>query len=223
MRPPERLGPYVYRQSDTCFPLGRDTLLLAEFAALRRGGRVCDLGCGAGALPLLLLGREPTLHVTGIELDPEDARLARQNLAENGLTGEVYTADLRRVREFLPPGVFELTVSNPPYFPRHAGASGGPARMEERCTLADVCGAAAYLTKNGGRFALVHRPERLCDIVEALRAQGLEPKRLRLVRHGPEHPPFAALVESVRQGRPGLEITVQTLHPAKEGTDPVRP
>ena len=55
MRAPEQLGPYTYRQSDTCFPLGRDTLLLGEFATLRRGGRVCDLGCGAGALPLLLL------------------------------------------------------------------------------------------------------------------------------------------------------------------------
>lgn len=206
MRPPERLGPFLYRQSDTCFPLGQDTLLLSAFATLRRGWRVCDLGCGAGALPLLLLAREPGLSVTGVELDPEDAALARRNLAENGLTGTILTADLRRVRELLPAGSRELVVSNPPYFAQNTGRSGGAARMEEQCTLAELCGAAAYLTKNGGRFALVHRPERLCELIETLRTCGLEPKRMQLIQHGPDTPPSALLLEAVRQGRPGLEV-----------------
>ena len=87
MRAPERLGPYVYRQSDTCFPLGADSLRLAAFATVRRGDRVCDLGCGAGALLLLLAARESTLELSGVEISPEDGALARQNLAENGLTG----------------------------------------------------------------------------------------------------------------------------------------
>lgn len=215
MRAPEQLGPYTYQQSDTCFPLGRDTLLLGEFATLRRGGRVCDLGCGAGALPLLLLGREPSLSVTGIEQNPADAQLARQNLGENGLAGAIHTGDLRQVRTLLPAGAFDLTISNPPYFAQGSGTSGGPARMEEQCTLLDVCAAAAYLTKNGGRFALVHRPERLCDLLEALRACGLEPKRLRLVQHRPDASPFAVLAEAVRQGRPGLAVECRTLHPAR--------
>lgn len=209
MRAPEQLGPYVYRQSDTCFPLGRDTLLLAEFATVRRGWKVCDLGCGAGALPLLLLGREPTLTAVGVELDAEDAALARKNLEENGLAGEIHTADLRKIRELLPAGSFDLTVSNPPYFAKGSGASGGRARMEESCTLREVCEAAAYLTKNGGRFAAVHRPERLCDLLEALRGSGLEPKRMRLVSHSAGKPPFAVLVEAIRQGKPGLTIELR--------------
>ena len=86
MRAPERLGPYVYRQSDGCFPLGADSLRLAAFATVHRGDRVCDLGCGAGALLLLLAARESTLELSGVELSPEDGALARQNLAENGLT-----------------------------------------------------------------------------------------------------------------------------------------
>lgn len=206
MRPPEWLGPFLYRQSNTCFPLGRDTLLLSDFVTLRRGWRVCDLGCGAGALPLLLLAREPGLTMAGIELNPDDAELARRNLAENGLTGTVLTADLRRVRELLPAGSRELVVSNPPYFAQNTGRSGGAARMEEQCTLTELCRAAAYLTKNGGRFALVHRPERLCQLVETLRSCGLEPKRMQLVQHGPDTPPSALLLEAVRQGRPGLEV-----------------
>lgn len=206
MRAPEQLGPYLFRQSDHSFPLGRDTLLLSAFATLRRGWRVCDLGCGAGALPLLLMGRETGLALTGIELDGADAALARQNLAENGLKGEVYTADLRQVRALLPAGTFDLVVSNPPYFAEGSGSSGGPARMEQACTFAQVCAAAAYLLKNGGRFALVHRPERLCALLEELSRHGLEPKRMQLVQHSRSKPPSAVLLEAVRQGRPGLEI-----------------
>ena len=127
----ERLGPFTYRQGG--FPLGQDTLLLGRFATLRRGGRVCDLGCGAGALPLLLLARESSLDLSGVELDGEAAALARRNLAENGLSGVIRTGDLRRVREQFPAGRFDLVVSNPPYFPAGSGESGGSARMELCC------------------------------------------------------------------------------------------
>lgn len=200
----ERLGPFTYRQGG--FPLGQDTLLLGRFATLRRGGRVCDLGCGAGALPLLLLARESSLDLSGVELDGEAAALARRNLAENGLSGVIRTGDLRRVREQFPAGRFDLVVSNPPYFPAGSGESGGSARMELCCTLTQVCAAAAFLLKNGGRFALVHRPERLAGLMEALGQSGLEPKRLQMVQHDRGKPPSAVLVEAVRQGRPGLSV-----------------
>lgn len=200
----ERLGPFTYRQGG--FPLGQDTLLLGRFATLRRGGRVCDLGCGAGALPLLLLARESSLDLSGVELDGEAAALARRNLAENGLSGVIRTGDLRRVREQFPAGCFDLVVSNPPYFPAGSGESGGSARMELCCTLTQVCAAAAFLLKNGGRFALVHRPERLAGLMEALGQSGLEPKRLQMVQHDRDKPPSAVLVEAVRQGRPGLSV-----------------
>ena len=200
----ERLGPFTYRQGG--FPLGQDTLLLGRFATLRRGGRVCDLGCGAGALPLLLLARESSLDLSGVELDGEAAALARRNLAENGLSGVIRTGDLRRVREQFPAGCFDLVVSNPPYFPAGSGESGGSARMELCCTLTQVCAAAAFLLKNGGRFALVHRPERLAGLMEALGQSGLEPKRLHMVQHDRDKPPAAVLVEAVRQGRPGLSV-----------------
>lgn len=199
----ERLGEFVYRWTGECFPLGRDSLLLGEFATLRRGDRVCDLGCGAGLLPLLLLGRERALALTGVELDPRAAELARENLAQNGLAGEILTGDYREIRALLPAGRFDLAISNPPYYAPGAGGDGGPARMGE---LAAVCGAAGWLLKNGGRFALVCRPARLGALFAALRGAGLEPKRLRLAQHGPDTPPFAALVEAVRQGREGLAV-----------------
>lgn len=201
---PELLGPYRYTPAG--FPLGQDTLLLASFATVRRRDRVCDLGCGGGPLLLLLSAREPEISRTGVELDPGAAEGARQNLSDNRLAGEIITGDLTQIRTLLPAGAFELVVSNPPWFAAGTGRSGGTSRMEGACTLDGVCAAAGFLLKNGGRFALVHRPERLADVLEALRRAGLEPKRLQFVQHSAAHPPSAALLEAVRQGKPGLAV-----------------
>ena len=80
------------------------------------------------------------------------------------------------------------------------------ARAETDCTLEDVCRAASFLLRWGGSFCLVHKPERLTDLLCALRENGLEPKRLQLIQHKEDTPPSAVLVEAVRQGRPGLEV-----------------
>ena len=200
----EQLGPYTLSWPEGVFPLGGDTLALGEFASLRPGWRVCDLGTGSGALLLLLARREKNLSLHGIERDPLSAQTARDNLTRNSLPGEILCGDLRQ--PILPAGQFDLVVANPPYFPMGSGISGGPARSEEFCSLEELCTAAARLTRNGGRFALCHRPERLVDVFCALREAGLEPKRLRTVAHGPGHPPSLVLVEALRQGRPGLAI-----------------
>lgn len=198
----EQLGPYSLSWPEGVFPLGGDALALGAFSTVRRGWKVCDLGTGSGALLLLLAGREPSLRLHSVELDPLAAQTARDNLERNGLSGYVVNGDLRD-RPF-PAGEFDLVVSNPPYFPVGAGKSGGMARSEEFCSLAQLCAAAARLVKNGGRFALCHRPERLVDVVTALRAHHLEPKRMKLISHGPDYPPSLLLVEAVKQGRPGL-------------------
>ena len=200
----EQLGPYTLSWPEGVFPLGGDTLALGEFATVKPRWRVCDLGTGSGALLLLLARRSQGLSLTGVELDPLSARTARDNLARNGLEGQILEGDLRNIP--LPAGSFDLVVSNPPYFPVNAGKSGGSARSEEGCTLAQLCAAAGRLVKNGGRFALCHRPERLTDVLCALREHGLEPKRLKLLAHAPGHPPSLLLVEGVRQGRPGIVI-----------------
>lgn len=201
---PEQLGPFLLRQPPGVFPLGEDALRLAGFATVRRGWKVCDLGTGSGCLLLLLSGRAPGLELYGVEADPAAAQAARDNLTENGLGGTVWAGDWGA----LPSGTgpFDLVISNPPYFAQGSGASGGPARMEGRDGLEHLCRAAARLTRNGGRFALCHRPERLADLLCTLRACGLEPKRLQLAAHDPERPPSLVLVEAVRQGRPGLEV-----------------
>lgn len=200
----ESLPPYTLEWSDAVFPLGEDALALGEFATVKPGWRVCDLGTGSGVLLLLLTRRAQQLKLWGVERDAPSAQTARMNLTRNGLIGEILQEDLRNTG--LTPGSFDLVVANPPYFSTQSGKSGGSFRSEEHCTLEQLCIAAGRLVKNGGRFALCHRPERLAELMCQLRAAGLEPKRMQFCAHSPEHPPFLVLVESVRQGRPGLQV-----------------
>ena len=216
----EFLGRYRLTQSDGCFKLGRDSVLLAAFATVRPGWRVCDLGCGTGPLLLLLSQRAAGLDRYGVELDPAAADLARRNLADNGLAGTIVTGDLRDPA-LLPGDAFHLVISNPPYFRRGSGKSGGRARMDEACSVEDLCRRAGRLTRTGGRFAVVYRPERLAELFSALQSARLEPKRLRLLAYDETKPPFAVLVEAVKDGGPGLEVPpVQDQEPAG-GAPPV--
>ena len=138
----ERLWPDGprYRYDEQCFPPSTDSFLLGGFASLRRGEKVCDLGAGAGLLGLLLLAREPSLQVTGIERDAHACDMLAQNAAENRLPLTALCADLRQ-RETLPAGAFQLAVSNPPYFAPHTGAVAkgvrGDTRAELTATLED--------------------------------------------------------------------------------------
>lgn len=199
----EQLGPYQLEQRPGVFPLGSDTLALGRFATVRKGWRVCDLGTGSGVLLLLLEERQPGLKLFGLDQDPAAAALAQDNLRHNGLEGEIWTGSWSQTP--FPPGSFDLVVSNPPYYAPGSGKDGGPARME-REELDALCRAAARLLRNGGRFALSFPTQRLADLFETMRRWDLEPKRLKLLFHTPTKPPYALLVEGVRQGKPGLQV-----------------
>lgn len=199
----EQLGPYQLEQRPGVFPLGSDALALGRFATVRKGWRVCDLGTGSGVLLLLLVAREPQLELFGLDQDPAAAALAQDNLRRNGLEGQIWTGSWSQTP--FPPGSFDLVVSNPPYYAPGSGKDGGPARME-REGLDSLCQATARLLRNGGRFALSFPTERMADLFEAMRRWDLEPKRLKLLSHTPTKPPYALLVEGVRQGKPGLQV-----------------
>ena len=211
----EYLGPMRLElaQDGSAFPLGMDSMLLAEFATLRRNDRVYDLGCGIGTLMLLLFAREMSLTAAGIELQAHAAALAKKNLARNGLCdrASVQTGDLRDLPALCPSGQWDLVISNPPYFPPSSGtqaktASRALARTARFCSVPDLCRTAAHLLHPKGRFAFVLRPERLEDWMLSLHAVGLAPKRLRCVQHTPQSAPSLLLMEAVRCGKPGLSF-----------------
>ena len=127
----EYLGKYQLTQSDACFKLGRDSVLLAGFCTLRPKWTVCDLGCGVGSLLLLTAQREENLTRVGIELDPTAAELARKNLADNALSGTILTGDLRE-KSLLRGDQFHLVMSNPPYFRAETGRTSEQAQIDDK-------------------------------------------------------------------------------------------
>lgn len=203
----ERLGDYLLTQREGLPKLSRDSLLLGEFATLRRDWRVFDLGCGVGVLGLCLARRAAGLTLDGLDIQPDCVALARRNLADNGLAGTIWQGDVAH-----PPrldwGSYHLVIANPPYFCADAGktASGSRGIARTGQGLAHWCALAGRLVKNGGRFALCARPEGLNALFHALTAAGLEPKRMQAVQSGPDRAANLVMVEAVRQGRPGLEL-----------------
>ena len=204
-------GP-LFRQAEH-FRMGTDCVLLADFVNTSSAAKGIDLGCASGALGLLLLSRSPKLHMTGLELLPEATALAEENMEKNGLSARsrIVTGDIRQHRQLFSSGSFDLVVSNPPYFPLGSGALSpdgdrAAARGEVSCTLEDICTAAAFLCRTGGSFCLVHKPERLSEVLCCMSRHGLEPKRLRLVCHQAELAPNLVLIEGRRGGKPGMKI-----------------
>lgn len=198
--------------SDAQFRVSTDSMVLADFCRIRPGGRVLDLGCGCGTLGLLLLGADETLRVSGIEIQEAAARQAQENAEENGFSAHMHIicGDLRQAHAQIAPGTFDYVLSNPPYYPLksgylHAQDSLCAARSEICCPFDALCAAAARALRWGGRFFLVHKPERLVDLLTGLRAARLEPKRICFVRHRAETAVNLVLIESRLGGGPGLQ------------------
>lgn len=214
-----------FQQSGQAFQLGTDSVLLAHFTNTARVRRILDLGCGGGVLTVLLAYKAPQAQCIGIEIQPESAEVCRENMAANGHDPEgILLGDLREYRALFPAGSFDLVVSNPPYFTQESGYSAPEdaraiARDERNCTLSDLCAAAKYVLKWGGKFTVVHRPERLSELLCTMNRNGLEPKRLRMVQYQAHTAPNLVLVEARRGGKPGLSIEPPLILAEADGSD----
>lgn len=200
-------GGYTLALEQGCFPLSTDSVVLAHFAKLSRNARVLDLGSGCGTLGLMLCAKDPNCRVTGMELDDRSHTAALENIRRNELEGrmESVCADLRAVPSLVSPGSFSCVISNPPYF------SGGPAsqnfptaRREDTCSTADLMQSASWALKFGGDFFLVHRPERLAELITIASANGMEAKRLMLLRHKAGGEVTLICLQLRKGGKPGL-------------------
>ena len=203
--------------SGGAFPLSTDSMLLAFFARLPKNARVLDLGSGCGTLGLLLCAKDPACQVTGVEIDPAAHEAALENIRRNNLSSRLSSicADMAAIASLAAPGFFHCCVSNPPYF------AGGPAsketpiaRREDCCTMQTLFAAADTALKFGGDFFLVHRPERLAELIACAATRHLEAKRLLLVRHREGSPISLVLLAFRKGGKPGLQIEEASLFDA---------
>ena len=217
LRPGERLddlqtGGFRLIQRPGTFCLGTDSVLLAHFCAPRRRERIADLGCGNGAIALLLAAHRPDCTVDGVELQMEMADMARRSAALNGVEERVriHCADLRQAPALLGLGGYSLVVCNPPYetagsgFPS-ASAQERIARQAEDLTLAELSESAGRLLKYGGRFCAVFPARRAFEMMYALHAADLEPKRMQTVHARADKPPRVVLIEAVKGAASGLK------------------
>ena len=208
------------------FKLGTDCVLLADFVNAAGAKKGIDLGCASGAIALLLLAKNERLNMTGLEIDPEAAELADENMKINSLQdhSSVIGGDIRRHRELVPCGSFDFAVSNPPYFPLGSGKlspdrARAAARGETECSLCDICRAAAWLLPTGGSFFMVHKPERLSEVFCTMAGLGIEPKRLRLVCANAQKAPNLVLIVGRRGGRPGLKTEPMLILTESDGSE----
>ena len=213
-------------QSPSAFRFGMDSVLLADFARVRPGSRICDLGTGTGILPLLLSGRAGRLFCDAVEIQPDAAERAQRSMRLNGLQESiiVHNRDLRQARQFLPRAAYDLVICNPPYSAENASLpSPSPAlrtaRQEGECTISDVAAAAAWLLKSRSRFVLMRPAARLTEAFDTLRQFRLEPKRLRLVHANVCRPARLALIEALLDVNPGLIIEPPLIVKNPDGTD----
>ena len=206
------------------FPLSTDSMVLSYFTRLPKNAQVLDLGSGCGTLGLLLCSKDQNCHVTGIELEEKAHLEALENIRRNALDArmESICADLRSVSERFLPDSFSCCISNPPYF------SGGfssqtlaTARQEGCCTPEDLFRCGSHLLKFGGDFFLVHKPERLAELIATASRYKLEAKRLCLVRHRADAPVNLILLQLRKGAKPGLQWEEILLHHADGSPTPV--
>ncbi len=179
-------------QNTEGFCFGVDAVLLANFADVKKGSKVVDLGTGTGIIPILIAGKTEARSVSGLEIQKGMVEMAKRSIAMNSLEGrvEIIEGDIKRSLEIFSRGSFDVVTTNPPYM-NNGGGLVNPdemkavSRHEVLCTLEDVVKAAASLLRQGGQFAMIHRPERLVDIVCCMRKYAIEPKFIRFVHPSP--------------------------------------
>lgn len=196
----------IQNKKEFCFSI--DAVLLAHFVTVRKNARGLDLGTGTGVIPLLLSTRAEKLDA--LEINEVTYEIAKRNMVMNKLQEKITVqhGDLCNIESYYEPKSMDFVVSNPPYRQVNQGHLNildgvARARHEITATLDDVVRAASFVLKRKGRFAMVHLPERLGEIMVAFRKYNIEPKRLQLVQPKKEKSPNIVLIEGVKEGAVG--------------------
>ena len=199
-------------QNPEGFCFGIDAVLLANFIELKKNAKVVDLGTGTGIIPILIAGKSNSSHITALEIQETVADMARRSVILNSLEDriQVLTMDLNHAKNQLPVNTFDVVTSNPPYM--HPRGLLNPkdmksiSRHEVKCSLEDVVSTASRLLKHLGRFFMVHRPQRLVDIMYYCRKYKLEPKRIQFIHPRYDKKPNLLLLECRKAAQPELKV-----------------
>ena len=204
----------IIYQDDDYFLFSLDSVLLANFVTLKlTDKKVIDLCSGNAPVPMLMSFRTKA-RIFGVELQKYIYDLGIKSIIENNLDGQInlVNADVMNVNKIFDENTFDVVTCNPPYFKYYESSlinnndGKAIARHEVKIKLEDIIIMAKYLLKNGGTFAMVHRPERLIEIINLMQKNGIVPKKMRLIYPKINKKANMLLIEGVKNGKLGLQI-----------------
>ncbi len=215
----ERIDDLEYKglkiiQNKEGFCFGVDSVLLSDYAKkIKKNSVVVDIGTGTGIISLLLCKKTELSKIYGIEIQEDVAEMANRSAILNNLENkfEIINANIKNIGDYLEPHKIDVVVTNPPYKKADTGVKSIDkkqliSRHEVECTLEDIIKNASKLLKDLGEFYMVHRAERLVDIMCLLRKYKLEPKNIRFVHSKANDKPDLILVRAVRCAKEFLKI-----------------
>ena len=195
-------------QNPNWFCFGIDAVLLSDFAEIKPNDEVMDLGTGTGIIPLLMSAKTKVGHIDALEIQKDVCNMAKRSVELNGLDDKIniINGDLVDYKTFKQ---YNVVVCNPPYKTADTGLVNPEdklkiSRHEVCCNLHQIVKTASRILKPFGRFAIIHRPERIADIIHEMRTQNLEPKRIRYVHSDIAKPPVMVLVEGRKCSKPHI-------------------
>ncbi|MEG2597634.1 MAG: methyltransferase [Oscillospiraceae bacterium] len=192
---------------------GTDAFLLADFSNARHKDRIVDLGTGCGIIPIILYKKFNPSIIYGLDIQEKAIEQFAYTVETCHLQDIIVPleGDLKNIQGILPYDSFDIVTCNPPYKIANTGILSEQvahqiARHEILCTIDDVCKTASRLLKTGGKLCLCQRPERLSDVILAMKQHHIEPKRLRLICKNPKSTPWLFLIEGKKGSAPYMEI-----------------
>jgi len=213
----ERIDDLQYKglriiQNPKSFCFGTDAILLSSFIEVRKNERVVDFCTGSGIIPVLLSARETAKHIWGIEIQEHMADMAKRSIELNDLLTKItiVQGDIRTAFSLVG-GVYDVVTVNPPYESIGSGAaslneSERIARHEVLCSLDEIVMNASKILKTGGRFYIIHRIQRMIELIETMVSHRIEPKRIRLIHPAYDKAPNYILMEGRKNSNKGLVV-----------------
>lgn len=196
------------------FCFGIDSVLISDFAKnIRKNSVVVDLGTGTGIISILLSKKTVAKKIYGVEIQKEVCEMAKRSVLLNNLQDkiEIINEDIKEISEKLGVQMCDVVVTNPPYKKYGTGLLNEKeskiiSRHEKECTLEDVIKQSFKILKDKGSFYMVHRPDRLVDIIFLMRKYKIEPKELRIVYSNMTSKAVLILIKGIKNAGEELKL-----------------
>ena len=201
-------------QNKDGFCFGIDSILLSDFAKeIKKGSKVIDLGTGTGIIGILLCMKTELSKIMGVEIQKEVYDMAKRSIKLNNLENkfEIINENIKNLENIIETGTFDAVVTNPPYKKIGTGLTNENekkliSRHEITANLEDFIKVSSKMLKDKGTLYMVHRPDRMVDIIELLRKYKLEPKKIKFVYPNANKDANLILLKAVKNANPFLKI-----------------